>query len=194
VDPGDPSDSDLITASLDQPDLFATVFERHYEAVFGFAGAAVGVDQAADIASEAFLRAFQLRHRYDARYRSARPWLFGITANLIADHYRRLARQHRAYRRLAGQIELLDQFEEQADSRSDAVVLAPMIEEALRSLRPEELSVVCLFVFEDFSYVEIAQALAIPEGTVRSRLSRARARLRNQLGTFGEVELGDSDE
>ena len=179
---------------MDRPDLFATVFERHYEAVFGFAGAAVGVNQAADIASETFLRAFEFRQRYDQRYRSARPWLFGITANLIADHYRRRARQQRAYRRLSGRIGLLDGFEEEADSRTDALAIAPVIDEALRSLRTEELSVVSLFVFEDFSYAEIAEALSIPEGTVRSRLSRARSRLRNQLGSFGEVELGDSDE
>lgn len=194
MDPGDHSDAELIVASLDQPDLFTPVFERHHEAVFGFAGAAVGVNQAADIASETFLRAFELRHRYDAGYPSAKPWLFGITANLIADHYRRRARQHRAYRRLSGRIEVWDQFEAEADSRSDAIALAPMIEQALRSLRPEELSVVSLFVFEGFSYAEISRALSIPEGTVRSRLSRARGRLRNQIGSSGEVEPSDSDE
>lgn len=191
---GDRSDSEVIVASWEQPGLFAEIFERHYSAVFGFVGAAVGVDVAGDIASEVFLRGFELRRRYKPEYRNARPWLLGIASNLISDHHRKQARQYRAYQRSAGRDQPLTDFEDEAAARSDARAVSPLLIRAMASLRVEEVSVVSLFVLEDMSYKEIAETLGIPEGTVRSRLSRARRRLRNLLADSSELERGGSDD
>lgn len=187
---GDTPDSDLIVASWDQPQIFAEIFLRHYSAVFGFVGAALGVDVAADIASEVFLRAFEQRHRYRTEYRSARPWLMGIASNLVADHHRKHARERRAYRRAANREMAVDDFADEAAQRLHADALSSLLVEALSLLRTEEVSVVALFVLEQMTYKEIAQTLDIPEGTVRSRLSRARTRLRNLLEDPGEHHWG----
>lgn len=187
---GESSDSDLIVGSWEESELFGEIFERHYAAVFGFVGAAVGRDAAGDIAAEVFVRAFQLRRRFRTEYRSARPWLFGIASNLVSDHYRRQARQHRAYQRSVGRESATVDFEDEAVARSDAGSVSDLLTEALKSLRAEEVAVVALFVLEDMSYAEISETLGIPEGTVRSRLSRARARLRNLVGSWDEQDKG----
>jgi RNA polymerase sigma-70 factor (ECF subfamily) len=189
----DRHDSEVIVSSWEEPGLFAEIFERHYSAVFGFVGAAVGVDPAGDITSEVFVRAFELRRRYKPEYRSARPWLLGIAANLISDHYRKQARQYRAYQRSAGRDQYMTEFEEEAAARSDARAASPLLIRAMETLRVEEVSVFSLFVLEDMSYRDIAEALGIPEGTVRSRLSRARSSLRNLLADSSELKPGGND-
>lgn len=190
----DPSDSELIVATLDEPELFSVIFERHYSAVFGFVGASVAVSEVDDIASEVFVRAFGQRDRFNPDYRSARPWLLGIASHLIADHYRTIGRRDRAYRRVFAREPRNDRFDDDAANRIDAAALSPLLQRAIRNLRPQQVPVVVLFVLEDFSYSEIATALEIPEGTVRSRLSRARGRLRNSMAEFDEHNLGETNE
>lgn len=190
----DPPDSELIRASLGEPDCFGDVFRRHYPAVYSFMVRAVGRTDGADLAAETFARAFAVRRRFDPAYASARPWLMGIAANLLAGYYRNKARENRAMRRAISNIapNQVD-LEDDLVARLDAVEAGDLLREGLRSLRKEEVEVLSLFVLADFSYAEIAASLNIAEGTVRSRLSRARARLRNRVGPFGESEAHDPD-
>lgn len=170
------------------------IFERHFSAVFGFVGASTAADKADDIASEVFVRAFRDRDRYNPEYKSAKPWLFGIAANLIADHYRSQARQSRAYRRVFARDAGDAGFEDDVSGRVDAQAVSPLLHRAMGSLRSQERAVVTLFVLENMSYTEVAAALEIPEGTVRSRLSRARRRLRNLIEVSGELTRGETSE
>jgi RNA polymerase sigma-70 factor (ECF subfamily) len=188
------SDSAVILASLGEPDRFGPIFDRHFSSVFGFIGAAVRPDFVADIAAEVFARAFEQRGRYNSEYRSARPWLLGIASNLIADHYRKRDREERAYRRTLTREIDSHTFEDDSSERVDAERMSPVLQRALRELRSEEVSVVVLFVVDDLSYREIALALTIPEGTVRSRWSRARVRLRNSMEASGELNPGETNE
>lgn len=188
------SDSELIVASLADPRCFGVIFERHFSAVFGFVAASTTVDKAEDIASEVFLRAFRQRGRYKPEYASAKPWLFGIAANLIADHYRTHARQNRAYRRVFARDTGDTGFEDIAVDRIDAEALSPLLQNAMGLLRSRERAIVTLFVLENMSYTEIAAALEIPVGTVRSRLSRARLRLRNLIEVSDELARGETSE
>lgn len=191
----DPPDSVLILASLGEPDRFGDVFRRHYPAVYAFMVRAVGRSDGPDLAAEVFVRAFASRRRYDPNYPSARPWLMGIAANLVAGYYRSKARENRAMRRTAGTDEKNQVgFEDDTVARLDAAVAEGPIQEALGRLRREEVEVLSLFVLADFTYAEIAQSLNIPEGTVRSRLSRARARLRNLLAESGESKGHDGND
>jgi RNA polymerase sigma-70 factor (ECF subfamily) len=180
--------------ALADPGCFSLIFERHFSAVFGFVGAATAVDKADDIASEVFVRAFRQRDRYNPAYTSAKPWLFGIAANLIADHYRTQARQNRAYKRLFAGDAADPGFEDDATNRLDAESASTLLEEALGSLRSQDRAVVTLFVLENMSYAEVAAALEIPVGTVRSRLNRARFRLRNLIEASGEPIRDESSE
>jgi RNA polymerase sigma-70 factor (ECF subfamily) len=69
------SDAEIIEDSLEKPELFGVIFERHYRDIHRFLVAAVGSSDGPDLAAEVFLRAFSSRHRYRLSYPSARPWL-----------------------------------------------------------------------------------------------------------------------
>lgn len=189
-----PTDGELIRLSLEDPDLFAAIFAAHYTPIFRFVSAALDRQRAEDIAGEVFLRAFDSRHRFDATYESARPWLYGIASNLIQDHLRKATRQHRAYQRAGNRDHAEGGFENDVVSRVDAAESIPALRDALAALRTEEASVVLLYVAGDLTYQEIADILGIPIGTVRSRLSRARKTLRNWQSHIDEQNAGGIDE
>ena len=175
----DPTDGAVIVESLAQPTLFAVIFDRHYDAVYSFVARRVGAALAADLAAETFARAFAGRRRYRPGMSSARPWLFGIAVNLLRHHHRTEARQLRAYAR-TGVDAVLDATPD-VERRVDAEAAGPRLAEALAALRPAERDVLLLFAWADLSYSEIAEAIGLEVGTVRSRLSRARARVRELL-------------
>ena len=176
----EPNDGAVIAESLTEPTRFATIFDRHYDAVYGFVARRVGAALAADLAAETFARAFASRRRYRPGVSSsARPWLLGIAVNLLRHHHRTEGRQLRAYAR-TGVDPVLDATPD-VERRVDAEAAGPRLAEALASLRPAERDVLLLFAWADLSYAEIAEALGLEFGTVRSRLSRARARVRELL-------------
>ena len=189
----DESDAEVIAGSCDAPEQFEVVFRRHYRAVYRYAVRAVGTTNGGDLAAEVFVRAFAARKRFDAAFSSARPWLLGIAAHVIADQYRRWEREARALRRLGGPAEASAGFEPEAVDRVAAQAAGVRMRKVLGGLPPDERDVVGLFALAEMSYQEIAQALHIPEGTVKSRLSRARTRLRNTLAAFDQ-SLSDSDD
>ncbi|MGH8923977.1 MAG: RNA polymerase sigma factor [Acidimicrobiia bacterium] len=176
----------MIRASLKDARDFGEIFRRHHLTIYSYAVKAVGPTDGPDIAAEAFVMALRIRHRYNFAYPSASPWLHGIAANLVARYFRTMSRQHRVLHRLRPSDPDASEFEEDTIGRIDASSLGPMMIRAMGSLRREEAEIVTLFAVAGLSYREISQALGIPEGTVRSRLSRARARLRNLLEGFGE--------
>jgi RNA polymerase sigma factor (sigma-70 family) len=178
-------DAALIRDSLEDPKRFGEIFERHYDGIYGFLARRVGPDLGGELAAETFTRAFAVRRRFrPEQSRSARPWLFGIAVNLLRHHHRTEGRQLRAYAR-TGIDPALDAVPE-VEGRVDASAAAPQLAAALAALRAEERDVLLLFAWADLSYEEIAEALDIEVGTVRSRLSRARARIRELLGAGGQ--------
>jgi RNA polymerase sigma-70 factor (ECF subfamily) len=172
-------DSDVIHGSISEPARFALIFDRHFGVIHSYACRRVGRSTAEEIASQTFLVAFDRRAQYDASRASARPWLFGIATNLIHEKRRQEERQFRAYARAAdvGQGDHL----EGAENRADAVRLRPQLAASLVALPKEEADALLLFALAELSYEEIADALELPTGTVKSRLYRARRRIREQL-------------
>jgi RNA polymerase sigma factor (sigma-70 family) len=187
------SDAEVIASSCDDPQQFELIFRRHYRAVYGYAVRAAGIANGGDIAAEVFVRALAARARFDAAFSSARPWLLGIAAHVVADQYRRWERESRALRRLGNREDTAVGFESEAVDRVAAQTAGGTMRALLGGLHPDERDVVGLFALADMSYQEIAQALHIPEGTVKSRLSRARTRLRNALAPFDQ-SIADNDE
>jgi RNA polymerase sigma factor (sigma-70 family) len=179
------SDARVMAASESDPRAFALIFERHYDAVFSYIGRRVGAAVADELASETFVAAFQSRQRYDTARPIARPWLLGIATNLLRHHYRTELRRLRALARL-DRTEASTGGLDSADARLDAALIRPRLLLALAELSREERDALLLFVWADLSYDEIAQALRIPVGTVRSRLHRARLRMRELLGANGQ--------
>lgn len=144
---------------------------------------------AEELAAETFLVAFDSRGRYDISRPRALPWLLGIATNLLRGHRRREVRELRAYARSAADP-LLDAFEG-VEERLDASDERRALVEGLEALSVDERDVLLLAAWGDLSYAEIAEALEIPPGTVRSRLARARARMSPVLG--GEKERVGSE-
>jgi RNA polymerase sigma-70 factor, ECF subfamily len=177
----------LIGRSLREPQQFAAVFDRHWRSIHAFCtsrAAAAGEDIAADV----FRVAFDRRGRYDQRLDDARPWLFGIATNLLRHHFRSAQRRERAGHRaltLAGS----ETGEEPLD-RLEAQLLGGRLAAALEALAPAEREALLLLAWAELDYREIARALEVPVGTVRSRIHRARTRVRAHIdfNAQGETE------
>lgn len=179
------SDAHLIAKSCVDPHAFAALFDRHYQAIAGFLRRRVDHALADELAAETFLQAFASRERYDTSRKDARPWLYGIAANLLRRHHRSEQRRLRAYAR-AADPRAVTAFEG-VDARLDAAAAQGALASVLLALGPGERDVLLLHAWAELSYEQIAEALGIPLGTVRSRLNRARRIACELLGGCGEA-------
>jgi RNA polymerase sigma-70 factor (ECF subfamily) len=183
------SDAAVITASLADPGRFGAIFDRHATIVFRYLVRRVGVDEAESLLGDVFRVAFEKRANYDAGRPNARPWLYGIATNLLAHHRRTEASRIGATARLLARRPAGDDAaSDQVVERLDAEALWPHIADAVAALPEGERDALLLFVWEELSYDEIACALAVPVGTVRSRLNRARETLRELRAATGRQQ------
>jgi len=181
------SDADVIGRSLDMPEAFGLIYDRHAGALLRFLGRRASAKVAEGLLGELFRIAFEGRRRFDASRPSALPWLYGIGANLLAKQRRAEARWLRASARMAARLDAADR--RASASALDARVLFPRVAHAIDGLPDNEREALLLFAWEELSYQSMAEALDVPIGTVRSRLSRARARLRELLEPKGKNKV-----
>ncbi|WP_378251761.1 RNA polymerase sigma factor [Actinomadura gamaensis] len=174
------TDAATIERSLDEPERFADVFDRYYDAIHGYAARRLGPAAADDVAAETFLIAFDRRAGYDLARPDARPWLYGIASNLIARRHRAEARQYAALAR-TGVDGPSEGPEDRAAARLDASAARGPLAAALADLAPGDRDVLLLIAWAQLTPQEVAEALGLPAGTVRSRLHRARTRIRAAL-------------
>ncbi|MFE1947208.1 RNA polymerase sigma factor [Streptomyces massasporeus] len=177
-------DAELIRASLQEPERFAALFDRHAPAIHQYVARRLGRDAADDVTAETFLTAFRIRARFDPVRAGVRPWLYGIAAKQIGRHRRQEVQALKLLAR-TGHDPVADSWTDSADDRVAAEAAARPLAGALARLSAGDRHVLLLFAWADFSYQEIAEALGIPVGTVRSRLNRARRKLRTQAGAAG---------
>jgi RNA polymerase sigma factor (sigma-70 family) len=163
---------------------FAEVFRSELPGLHRYIRRRVGRDAADDISAAAFAAAYAGWSRFDAT-RPVRPWLYGIATNLLRRHHRDEERKLRAYAR-TGVDPVGSGDESEIVRRLDAGAQQRVLASALADLRPEEREILLLHAWADLGYDEIAAALSIPAGTVKSRLHRARDRLRNRLDASGQ--------
>jgi RNA polymerase sigma-70 factor (ECF subfamily) len=188
-DPGD--DAALIERSRIEPGLFAGIFDRHATEIHRYAARRLGDALAEDIVGETFLTAFRNRDRYDLAYRDARPWLFGIATNMISRHRQREVRSLRALAR-TGIDPVTESPADDVVMRVTATTECRRIATMLARLRPAERDTLLLVDWAGLSYEETAQTLGIAVGTVRSRLSRARRRIREALGGVNPLSAAEN--
>lgn len=149
----------------------------HQGSLFAFLYRMVGEPATAeDLMQETFVRALQASRRYRPEGRIS-TWLFSIAANLVRDRWRRRARRGEELPLDHLPLEAPDSTEEQALRGIDH----ERVREALLCLPLEQRLALILRYYQDLSYEEIAQALAIPVGTVRSRIHNGLARLKRLL-------------
>jgi RNA polymerase sigma factor (sigma-70 family) len=180
------SDAEWIARSWHDAEAFGEVFNRHFRAVFQFAARRVHRDEAEEMAGEVLRRAFEHRRGYDLSKPDARPWLYGIALNVIRHSQRSFVRRSDAFARLDHTHWLVPDHMNAVVDQLDADRLLPVVARAIRRLPPDEMDPLLLHAWEGLTYADIAVALQVPVGTVRSRINRARVRLRRAL------ELSDS--
>jgi RNA polymerase sigma factor (sigma-70 family) len=134
-----------------------------------------------DLVAETFLVAWEQRARYDPGRGVARAWLFGIATNLLRRHSRTEARTLRAMAMDAGRAAVAEPEDTASAARVDAGRAARSLAGGLAALRPEERDVLLLVAWASLRPVEIATALDLDVQTVRTRLHRARTKLRARL-------------
>ena len=181
-DPDPDDDAALIERSWHDPEAFAGLYDRHAAPLHRYAARRLGINAADDIVADTFLDAFRKRRRYDLGANDARPWLYGIAANLIGKHSRAEVRMLRAYAKTGADPVLTEAHIDEADRRLASAAVRQDLAAALAALASADRDVLLMIAWADLSYTEVAAALGIPVGTVRSRLHRARARIRAALG------------
>ena len=167
-------DAAAISRSVGMPEAFEAIFDRHFDAVHRYLARRVGRQRADDLASQTFVVAFEHRTRFRLDASDARPWLLGIATKLLANDWRAEQRLHETVGQLSGDAR--DAVPAGSTLDSDRDVAA-----ALAKLDAAQRDVLLLHAWGELSYEEIADALGIPVGTVRSKLSRARVTLRAEL-------------
>jgi RNA polymerase sigma factor (sigma-70 family) len=172
------TDGEAIAASLSEPRAFGVVFERHFSPILRYLRRRLGDQPAEEAAAQTFFVAFDQRGRFDRGRADARPWLFGIATNVARHHRRGEVRELRAIAALGTEVSTAT---DGAESKLDAERLREPLARCLAELPAEEADVLYLLVWAELDQPEIAAALEIPLGTVKSRLSRARRRLRTAL-------------
>ncbi|MCD0486084.1 RNA polymerase sigma factor [Streptacidiphilus sp. ASG 303] len=169
---------------------FAALFDEHARTVHAHAARATGDGNTADdVVSLTFLEAWRLRDRLRGDVVNPRAWLLGIATNVLRNTARAARRHRAAMSRLPPREPVPDFADEVVGRIADAATAAAAVA-ALGRLRRSEREVFTLVVWSGLGYAEAAQALGIPVGTVRSRLSRARDRLRRTVAAQGPPERG----
>lgn len=164
---------------------FEAAFEAEFAGLNRFLRRRVGAAVADDLSAETFATAFVNWERFD-QARPVRPWLYGIAANLVRHHWRDERRMLRAFARTG--VDPIFAGDELDAARLDAASSYRSIAADIAALRATDREILLLNAWAELSDREIAEALSLPIGTVKSRLHRMRERLRNRLEADGQLE------
>ena len=176
-------DSHVIDWSLRDPNAFAELFRRHSGAIGRYVTRRVGPGIAEDIVAETFLVAFRRRVAYDGSRKDARPWLYGIATNVVRRYHRDEVRALRALARTGGDPVLAESFSDQVAGQVAASEISQALAPALARLDAGQRDVLLLVAWAELTLDQVAEVLGIPQGTARSRLNRARTKIRAALAS-----------
>ncbi|WP_020669814.1 RNA polymerase sigma factor [Amycolatopsis nigrescens] len=179
-EPGEPA------SGADRPDLggadpapvFSHLFDTHAPPLHRYLARRVGSETANDLLSETFLVALRRRDSYKPEAGTVRGWLYGIATNLVRHHTRTELRALKATARMAAEHPATAGPETRVAERVDAQTMAAQLAGALTGLSTEDRDTLLLSAWGGLEPTEVAEALGIPAGTVRSRLHRIRKSLR----------------
>jgi RNA polymerase sigma-70 factor (ECF subfamily) len=178
----EPDDAATVGASVAQPELFEAIFRRHHRRIWAYLARMGGPDSADEVTGDVFVAAFSQRDRYDPDRGSVVTWLLGIATNHARTRFRRQGRADRALARFAGQSAPAPSPFDDADAALDDARALDRVRAALTALPERDREMILLVAWENLTYQEVADVLDMELGTVRSRLSRARHRLRQRAG------------
>jgi RNA polymerase sigma-70 factor (ECF subfamily) len=182
------TDARVIEESLTNPGRFGLLYDRYEAPLYRYAYRRAGPGMAEDLVAETFLVAFARRYHFSPMLGDARAWLFGILTKEISHHHRRERARLRAVAR-ACLAEVDTDTADQALVAADARAARAALASALAELHGGDRDVLLLIAWSGLTYTETAQALDIAVGTVRSRLNRARRKVRAALGGADPTRL-----
>ncbi|MFI1645376.1 RNA polymerase sigma factor [Streptomyces avidinii] len=177
-------EDELLTRSARETDAFEALVVGLSPHLHGYL-ARRAPNAADDLLAELWLQAFAGRAGFDAARGTARAWLFGVARNVLAGHWRRLGQD----RSDPHPPEPGSDPWQAVDQRLDAAACAPLLRETIAGLPAVERELLLLVAWEQLTPTEAADVVGIPAGTARSRLHRARGRLRTALGTPNSLSL-----
>ena len=182
---GEPTDAALwLRAVAGETAAFGVLFERHWRTVYNYCFRRTGDwSQAEELTAVVFLEAWRRRRDVRLEREDALPWLLGVATNVMRNARRSKRRYRGALERLPR--ERVADFAGDVDARLDDERQMRGVLRAVQELPRADEDVLALCVWEELSYEQAALALDVPVGTVRSRLSRARARLRELVAADG---------
>ncbi|MEO6806568.1 MAG: RNA polymerase sigma factor [Edaphobacter sp.] len=167
--------------------LVVSQHRRIYAICYRFTGSG---NDAEDLTQEVFLKLYKNLASFDLQKGSFQTWITTLARNLLVDHFRR-TRLERASESLDATFDGEDDGPTMGDKLADSrpsqehhvagLELKVRVQNALKQLSPELREAVILRDLEDMDYKEISQILRIPEGTVKSRISRGRGELARLL-------------
>ena len=168
---------------------FLALYERHRETVFRFAYRMLGSAALAEaVTHDCFLGLIKEPSRFDPTRAALRTYLYAAVRNLSAKHFRRHAGET--------PVEECDEREFPADRREEPLrrlldaELSAEVRRAVAALPPLQREVVILFEYEELSLAEVAAVVGTDTGAVKSRLHRARQRLRRELSHYLKSDRG----
>lgn len=170
--------------------VFAELFDRYAEEILRYLTRRIG-RAAPDVLAETFLVALAGRNGYDPQRGDPRGWLYGIAGNLLRRHLRQETRALMALSRTAQQVADGGDLADRVASRVDAAERVRLLAGRLGALSAGDRDVLLLTAWAGLDSSEVAAALGIPVGTVRSRLHRVRKQLR---GAESEPDTITKDE
>lgn len=172
------AEADLITAAREgDREALHGLYDRSHAAIFRLMVRIVGTQDAADLTQEVFLRAFRCLDQFSGRA-SFGTWLYRLAVNEALQYLRRQGR----HKTVSLEREPVDTHDGQQGNEAEEKELLRC---ALDRIDPELRSVFILREVEKLSYAEIGDVVGIPEGTVGSRLNRARKELKEHLTRLG---------
>jgi RNA polymerase sigma-70 factor (ECF subfamily) len=184
------TDGEIFRRSVSEPGAFADIFDRYVDVVLAYARRRLGHAEGEEITARVFMIAFEKRAKFDPGAESAKPWLLGIASNLIR---RRFRDERERLSSLAKVSHPLPSEPIDDPARLDAERLRPALADALRRLSLGEREAFLLVALGDLTYEETARALRVPIGTIRSRIHRARAHLREHISGLGGIPDGTAN-
>ena len=165
---------------------FGVLFERHGRRIYNYCfRRTADWALAEDLTSATFFLAWRAHGSTSLEAESALPWLYGIATNVLRNQRRSSRRRRDALARLTNEWLQEPDFAEEAVTRIDDEREMRRLLELFSKLPRREQDVIALCEWSGLSYDDAAQALHVPIGTVRSRLSRGRRRLRELAGATG---------
>lgn len=159
-------------------DAVARLFDEHGVGLLRYLGRRAGGGAAEDLVGDTFTVVIEQLAGFDPVRGCERAWIYGIATNLLRHHLRSQTRRNAATLRAGHSDVGLDVLDEQVAERVDAQRRVRQLSAAIQALTDQDRDVLLLIAWGGLTAHEVADALAIPAGTVRSRLHRARRQLR----------------